>query len=140
MFTTLSDYNIQKESTFYLLLRLRGGMGKRARPEEVLAAAAEVKRSIKPSGSDELDVVSRQLVHAAENDEECLEKFFAQASLEHLESVLEKLPAATRQKGKATAYAGCDPRVVALRARQAELAHAEAQLTKSVEYKRVGAG
>ena len=113
--------------------------GKRARPEEVVAAAAELKRSI-VSVNPEVDEVSRQLVHAAENDEECLERFFAQASLEHLESVLEKLPAATRQKGKATAYAGCDPRVVALRARQAELAHAEAQLTKSVEYKRVGAG
>ena len=76
MFTTLSDYNIQKESTFYLLLRLRGG-GKRAKVDYE-EQADKTKSAISATSSASYNQSMQEAVVAFGSDNADTEALFKQ--------------------------------------------------------------
>ena len=135
MFTTLSDYNIQKESTFYLLLRLRGGMGKRARISEIENQCDGLKAAITATGFAAVDTKCMQVVHNAETrPEESFKEMVSTLSTEQTDALLEDLDTASNLNSKSIAYAKMMPELLQVEQDLKRLKLAEENLRSAMKY------
>eukprot|EP00973_Karenia_brevis_P018329 2515320-Karenia_brevis.AAC.1 len=105
--STLSDYKIQKEDTIHLVLRLKGGMGKRARVD-IGVMAVGFKNSIKPTGNPGIDAIMQHMVNAVDSESEQGSSFTSlveEKTLEIVEGVIDKLRSSSNMDTRAQAYA-----------------------------------
>eukprot|EP00973_Karenia_brevis_P003847 531682-Karenia_brevis.AAC.1 len=89
---TLGFYGIPKEASLHVLLRLRGGMGKRARVDYNEVARC-LKLSIQPTSMPAINTIMQEIVAAGESDEpdQAFEALVGRCPLERLQQISQGL-------------------------------------------------
>ena len=131
---TLSDYNILKESTVHLMLRLKGG-GKRARISEIGNQCDGLKAAITATGVAPVDNRCMQVVHNAETrPEESFKEMISALSTEQTNALLEDLDSASNLNSKSIAYAKMMPELLQVEQDMKRLKLAEQNLRSAMKY------
>ena len=126
---TLSDYNILKESTLHLMLRLRGSMPKRKADDEIADELTALQLSFRSTAFPELNTVLTQLVSRAKTGggEQAFSAAVKSLDLEQAQKVAELLSECKNADQRVKAYCNMLPEYRELMGQKEKLEQAQRQ-------------